>query len=278
MKNIKEALRKGEVVWGGSVFSSSPVMVEIWGYLGYDWIWIDSEHSSQGPYGNDMVNLIRAAYAADITPLCRVVENDAAQIKKVLDFGAKGIIAPLIKNREDAQKLVDSCLFPPKGNRGACPEVRAFKYGTMSDWPHHMGKSNNEILIIPLIEQKEAIENLEDILSVEGITAIFVGPIDLAIDLGIVNEKDKSNSNVSDFVKIYMTDPKILKQMERIYRICKDRNVPILSLARNPEMALELIQKGVRMIGFPCDTTMFRSMAKEFIEKARIGLKSLNLK
>jgi len=278
MKNIKEALRKGEVVWGIGIFSSSPVNVEISGYLGYDFVFIDSEHSSQGPYGNDMVNLIRAAYAADTVPICRVVKNDAAQIKKILDFGAKGIIAPLIKDKGDAQKLVEACLFPPKGIRGGCPEVRAFNYGVMSGWSDFMDKSNSEVMIIPLIETKDAIENLEDILSVEGITAVFPGPFDLAINLGILTKDNTNSYEISDIVKDVMANPKILKHMEYIFETCKKCNVPILSIARSPEMALEMVKKGIHMIEFPCDTATFRNMAKQYLDKARHGLKSLNLR
>lgn len=273
MKSVKQALRNGEVLFGTIIVSSSPVNVEISGYVGYDFALIDSEHATGGPYGAHMEHLIRAAYAADIFPIVRPAKNDTAQIKKALDFGAKGILAPFINNKDDAQKLVDSCLFPPKGNRGGAPVVRATKYGA-TGWFDFMDKSNDEIIICPIVERMEGIENLDDILSVEGINSVAWGVFDLAIELGI---RPKGGDALSDTIAI-ITDPEMYKHMEGFMKVCKARNVPVLTIAWNVESALEMIKKGCRLIGFTGDNNMFYEISKLYLDKTRQALKSISLR
>jgi 2-keto-3-deoxy-L-rhamnonate aldolase RhmA len=272
MKNMKEALRNGEILLGTIIVSSSPVNVEISGYAGYDFTLIDSEHATAGPYGSHMEHLIRAAYAADIFPIVRVVKNDTAQIKKVLDFGAKGITAPFINNKEDAEKMVQASCFPPKGNRGGAPVVRASRYGTMG-WFDFMEKTNDEIIICPIIERMAGIENLEDILSVEGINSIGFGAFDLALELGI---RPKGGGALSETIKM-LTDPEISKLMEHVIKICNAHSVPVITIAWSVESGLEMVKKGCRLIAFTGDNNMFYEIAKQYLDKARQALKSLSL-
>lgn len=272
MKNLRKALEQGEVLWGTIIVSSSPINVEISGYVGYDFVFIDSEHATTGPYGADMEHLIRAAYAADIVPICRVVKNDPAQIKKCLDFGAKGIIAPSINNKEDARQLVDACLFPPKGNRGGCPVVRATKYGAMG-WFDYMDQSNEETIIMPIIERMEGIENLVDITSVEGINAVLFGPFDLAIELGI---RPAGGDALNETVRM-LTDPRIYEHMEYVIKTCNQRDIPVANVAWSVDSGLEMIEKGCRIIGFTGDNNMFYEIAKQYLDRAREGLSSIDL-
>ncbi len=264
MENIKKKIEQGQVVWGTIIVSSSEVNVEISGYVGYDFTFIDTEHASAGPYGKEIESLIRAAYAADIFPLCRVVENNMAQIKKCLDFGTKGIIAPFINCKEDAEKLVDACLFPPKGNRGGCPGVRAQKYGSVP-WFEFMEKSNQDLVIMPVIERMEAITNLEDILSVEGINAVLFGPFDLGIELGI---RPKGNDVISETVAI-LTDSKIYEYMDYVIKTCKSNNVPVANIAWDVASAIEMVRRGCSIIGFTTDNNMFYQISKKYLDDAR---------
>ncbi|HUX78562.1 MAG TPA: aldolase/citrate lyase family protein [Alphaproteobacteria bacterium] len=272
MKEIKEAIGKREILWGSIIVSSSPINVEISGHIGYDFVLLDSEHAQTGPYGAQMEHLIRAAYAADVTPICRVVHNDTGQIKKCLDFGAKGIVAPFINNKLDAQKLAESCLFPPKGNRGGASVVRATKYGAMG-WFDFMDKSNDEVIIMPIIERMAAIENLEDILSVDGINSVLFGPFDLAIELGI---RPKGGGALNETVKM-LTDPEIYRHMEYVIKTCSSRNIPVANIAWSVDSALEMIQKGCRIIAYTGDNNMFYEIAKQYLDKSREGLKSIKL-
>ena len=271
MKNLKQALSNGEILWGAIILSSSPVNIEISGYLGYDFAFIDSEHASVSPYGMEMENLIRAADAANITPVVRVIENNLSQIRKPLDFGAKGIIAPLINTKEDAKRLVDSCLYPPDGNRGACPGARATKYGAM-EWFEYMEKANRELFIGPIIERLQGIENLEEILSVKGISAIFLGPFDLAIELGIRPKKGEEGRGTLSVLR----DPVMDKHMDYLISTCKKHKVPAGTAAWDVDSAMEMVDRGCQIVCISTDNNMFAETAKKYIESVREGLKKIN--
>ena len=270
MKNLKEALSKGEVLWGEIILSASPVNIEISGYLGYDFAFIDCEHASASPYGIEMENLIRAAEAANIVPLVRVIENNLSQIRKPLDFGAKGIIAPLISTKADAARLVDSCLYPPDGNRGACPGARATKYGAM-EWFEYMEKANRELFIGPIIERLRGIENLEEILSVKGISAIFFGPFDLAIELGIKPQKEKEGGGTVSVLR----NPVMDRHLEYLISTCKKYGVPVGTVAWDVDSAMEMVKRGSQIVSISTDNNMFAETAKMYIDSVREGLKKI---
>jgi 2-keto-3-deoxy-L-rhamnonate aldolase RhmA len=270
VKNLKEALSKGEVLWGEIILSASPVNIEISGYLGYDFAFIDCEHAAVSPYGIEMENLIRAAEAANIAPLVRVIENNMSQIRIPLDFGAKGIIAPLISTKADAERLVESCLYPPEGNRGACPGARATKYGAM-EWFEYMDKANRELFIGAIIERLRGIENLEDILSVKGISAIFFGPFDLAIELGIKPRREEGDGGTVSVLR----DPVMDKHMEYLISTCKKHNVPVGTVAWDVDSAMEMVEMGCQIVSISTDNNMFAETAKKYIDSVREGLRKI---
>lgn len=273
MKDIKKALQNGEILFGTIITSGNPANIEISGYLGYDYVFIDSEHAPVSPLGKEMQELLRAAYAADITPLVRVVRNDVSQIRKVMDLGAKGVIAPFINTMEDAQKLVDACLFPPEGDRGACPGIRPTNYGAMS-WFEYARKSNEEVIIAPILERLQGVNNAEKICSVKGINLIFLGFFDIAMELGL---KPKGESAISETVEI-LTDQVIEEYTDKVIQIATKKGVYVANIASGAESALNLVKRGCRVIASPPDSNMFVSIAKQFLEEGREAVKKLNIK
>jgi 4-hydroxy-2-oxoheptanedioate aldolase len=219
----------------------------------------------------EMENLIRAADAANITPVVRVIESNLSQIRKPLDFGAKGIIAPMINTKGDAKRLVDSCLYPPDGNRGACPGARATKYGAM-EWFEYMEKANRELFIGPIIERLQGIENLEEILSVKGISAIFFGPFDLAVELGIRPKKGEEGRGTLSVLR----DPVMDKHMDYLISTCKKHKVPAGTAAWDVDSAMEMVDRGCQIVCISTDNNMFAETAKKYIESVREGLKKIN--
>ena len=254
---------------GATIMSGSAVNTEILGFLGYDFVWIDTEHAPTSPLGKEMQELIRAAYAADITPLVRVIHNDLSQIRKALDFGAKGIIAPFINTIDDARKLVKSCLYPPEGERGACPAVRATGYGTMN-WIQYAKSSNEEIIVSAILEREEAVRNAEEICSVQGINLVWRGFLDLAMDLGIAN----GGSALSESMEL-MADPLIEKYTKKIIDVAREHGVYLGDVAFNSDSALELAKKGFQMISFPPDTVVYAGIAKKSLAEARAAIKNI---
>ncbi|MEM2465640.1 MAG: aldolase/citrate lyase family protein [Candidatus Bathyarchaeia archaeon] len=154
-----------------------PDVVEILGKVGFDYINFDMQHA---PLNIETVQMMMQALGgSQSTPIVRVPWNDYALINSVLDIGAQGVIIPFVNTREDLERAVWAASYPPKGMRSYGPRRASFIY------PNYVSTSDEEILVIPQIETKEAIENLEDILSVERVEAFFVGPYDLSMSLGV---------------------------------------------------------------------------------------------
>ena len=151
---------------GTFIQSASPEFLEASAYAGFRFAAIDLEHASFGT--ETLVHLIRAGEAAGLSMLARVPGLDAALIKKSLDMGAAGIIVPNIDTPEQAAEAVALCRFTPEGIRGACPGVRANRYG--AGGPEYYENANLETVVIPLIESPAGIENFAAILSVPGIS------------------------------------------------------------------------------------------------------------
>lgn len=198
-KNItKRKLKRGEVAIGVAITTPSPDIAEMLSNLDFDWFFIDMEHAPLEV--KDVQLILQAIESSNITPIVRVPWNDPVIIKRVLDLGAMGIIVPWINSKEEAEKAVKACKYPPNGIRGCGPR-RASKYGL--DTLNYLRMANEEIMVVVQIETINAVKSIKDILSVKGIDATLVGPMDLSASLG------------------YLGNPDHPKVKEIIYRIAK---------------------------------------------------------
>ena len=179
MKNtLKEKLKKGEAVIGTFVGLGHPDVTEKLSRLGFDWLLLDSEH---GPLGFETLQLLmQAMNGTDCIPIVRPQWNDPVQIKRILDIGAYGVLIPWVNSREEAEKAVMACKFPPEGIRGFGPRRPMM----MNFDTKYFDTANEEILIAVQIETEQALNNIDDILSVPGIDACYIGPFDLSCTLG----------------------------------------------------------------------------------------------
>ncbi len=155
-------------------------VAEILANRGFDWILVDMEHGQMGI--ESAGDLCAAIARGGPTPLVRVAENDPATIKRALDAGAMGVMIPMVNSRAEAIRAVDSCKFPPAGSRGIGPG-RASLYGIRLG--EYLATADAEITVILQAEHRDAVERIDDILSVPGIDVIFVGPYDLSCSLGL---------------------------------------------------------------------------------------------
>ncbi len=174
MKNVlKRRLKAGEQVYGTWITLESPIASELMSTLGFDYFVFDTEHSPLDMY---MAQTLMQAMRGDskTTPIVRVNWNDLVQIKRALDIGAHGILVPWVNNKEEAEMAVKATRYAPDGLRGCGPRRAA-----MFD-PDYLKTADNEILVICQIETKEAVENIEDIVSVEGMDVSYIGPADLS--------------------------------------------------------------------------------------------------
>lgn len=177
MQNIaKKKLQSGETIVGAFVGFPHPDVCEWLAHLGYDWLILDMEH---GPLSFELVQrMIQAVKGTDCVALVRPPTNNDADIKRVLDLGAHGIVAPMVNTKLDAQRAVRACRYPPRGVRGFGP-----RRPSRTD-PDYLTTVEDQLLIMALLETEDAVRNAADILSVPGIDAGIVGPFDLSFDMG----------------------------------------------------------------------------------------------
>ena len=179
---MKATMVSGTPVIGISLMFSSPQLVEMVAELGFDWILFDCEHGSIDLSNLEVMAI--AAKAAGITCIARPPSNSTIDIMQVMDRGVDGVQVPHIKSKEEAEAAVASVKFHPLGNRGLAMGTRPSNYGIGTNLDEYSKISNSQSIVVLQIEDQEAIENLDEILSAENVDVFFVGPSDLSQSLG----------------------------------------------------------------------------------------------
>jgi 2-keto-3-deoxy-L-rhamnonate aldolase RhmA len=196
MKNeLKRRLRANEQVYGTWITVESPMSSEMMSSMGFDYFVIDTEHA---PLDMQMAQTLMQAMrpGTKTTPIVRVWWNDLVQIKRALDIGAHGILVPWVNNKEDARMAVKATRYAPGGLRGCGP-----RRASMFD-PDYLKTADKEVLVVVQIETKEAVKNIEDICSVEGVDVTYIGPADLSASYGHLG--DQSHPDVQKAIdKVY---------------------------------------------------------------------------
>jgi len=179
---VKSTIKQGGVVYGVLVALPSPILIEMSAFAGFDFVIIDQEHGAISP--ETLENMIRAAEATGICPLVRIRDSQPESILAALDRGAQGIVVPHMKDPEQASEVAQACRFHPKGNRGMSAAGRSSGFGTLPP-TQFFETANDEIILMPMIEDQEGVEEIDQILTVEGIDAILAGAGDLAQAYGV---------------------------------------------------------------------------------------------
>jgi len=178
---LKSRLAAGKPLVGCFVMLPSPAIVEMLGYAGFDFAILDQEHGAAGV--ETLENQLRAADASGIEAIVRISAPTPDKVQHALDSGASGIIIPHMMNPEGAQAMVTAAQYPPFGRRGMATTARAGRHGmvTMSE---HLERAAKRIMVIPQIEDREALPHVKAIGQIKGIDAVFIGPSDLSMSLG----------------------------------------------------------------------------------------------
>ncbi len=180
---LRERLMTGQVLIGANLTFPSPALVEFCGHVGFDWIFIDGEHGGVGV--ETCYSLVTAADAVGLASVVRVPVNEASTILSYAETGAHGLIAPHIISRDDAERLVRYASYRPNGSRGFFSASRAANYGltqTAKEWAEN---TDSKPMKIAMIEDVEALDALTEIANVPGLDALFIGPADLAMSMGV---------------------------------------------------------------------------------------------
>lgn len=175
-KELKRRLEAGETLIGSHVTCNDPLLTEIIGNAGFDYLWIDMEHTYIEK--TMLINHLIAARACQIPAFVRIPWNDQVLAKPILDMGADGLIFPMIRTPKDAEYAVQSCLYPPYGVRGYGPR-RATQFGKYSG-KEYIGEGHKNIMKLIQIETREAVEHIDAIAAVPGVDVLIIGPMDLS--------------------------------------------------------------------------------------------------
>lgn len=226
--NLKQLLSHGTPILNAWLSIPSSYVAEGAGHQGFHSVTVDLQHGLIG--FETAVSMLQAISATAATPLVRSPSKEPEGIMHLLDAGAYGVICPMVSTKDDAENFVTACRYPPIGNRSFGP-ARGKLYGG----PDYFERANSEIMAIPMIETREALENLDDILSVTGVDMIYVGPNDLALDLGEKPGAEHGPSATTDAI----TD---------IVRRAKAANVPTGIFCSGSDVAKARIAQGFDLV------------------------------
>lgn len=179
---MKEKIARGELALGCSVMFPSPQVVEMLGFAGFDWVLIDCEHGSLGLA--DVELMAMACDAVGITPIARPKSNTTSDIQSVMDRGAMGVQVPHVNTAEDARRAVAAVKFGPGAARGLAAGTRPDSWGLGARMPDFALAANAQSLVCVQLEHAEALQNIDEILAVDGIDVFFIGPSDLSQSMG----------------------------------------------------------------------------------------------
>jgi len=244
---VKELWREGKAAVGTWLVLGSPIVAEIMANLGFDWVVVDTEHGSID-IGTTQ-SIIQAINTTDTVPMVRVPWNDPMSIKRALDAGAYGLVIPMVNSREEAIRAVKATRYPPLGIR-SYGGPRARLYGGADYFEH----ANEEIALIVQIEHIDAVNHVDEILSVEGVDGFFIGPSDLAISMGLKPGMDQ-------------TDPRHVEAVSKVLASGKKHHVPGGIHVGSPEAVNERIAQGCQFIGLASDERFLGGAASAAFSK-----------
>lgn len=251
MRNtVRDAWKEGRAVVNGWLAIPSPYTAEAVARVGWDSLTVDMRHGCHDYHS--IVLCLQAMQASGVTPMVRVPWNEPSVIGRTLDAGAMGIICPMVNSAADARALVDACRYRPLGSRGWGP-VRAARYGTALDY---FRAANDCVLAVAMIETREAVDQLESILDVPGLDAVYIGPSDLAVTYGL------EPSNDCEEAEMLAISARVLQEARRRRIVAGIHNASGAYAAR-------LIAMGFRLVTLTNDLGLMVQAARTAIASAR---------
>jgi 4-hydroxy-2-oxoheptanedioate aldolase len=248
---LREIWAKGEAAVNGWASIPSAFAAEVMSHQGFDSITIDMQHGIVD-YPN-ATTMLAAISTTNVVPLSRVPWNDSAWIGKIMDAGAYGVICPMINTPQDAEALVGACKYAPRGFRSFGP-VRASLYGG-ADYAQH---ANDTVLVMPMIETAEAVKNIDAILDVPGVDAVYVGPSDLSLTLGCTPRLDQ-------------TEAPVVEAQQKIVEACRRHRVVAGIHCGGSAYAMKMIAAGYQFVTLASESRFMAARAAEEVGALRKG-------
>jgi 2-keto-3-deoxy-L-rhamnonate aldolase RhmA len=261
---INLALAKGDIPLGMQVYTGNPSIIEILAYTGFDFYMLDMEHSRVNP--ETMEHCIRAADAAGITTIVRVAYNDPVLIRQSIESGAQGVIVPHVDTVQDVRRAIEAVRYPPEGKCGTCGSIRSNFWGTLHDHDY-LDYSNQNIMLIPLLEEKTGIDNAEEILAqlTPGLDAVGIGRGDLLLSLRTTATGKGDEEEVKKGVK----NPYIKEAYNRVLSIANRMGIPLIDNIFSAEDAKNQVAMGIKILIYFIDQQLFRQLCEEKVREVK---------
>lgn len=251
--NLKNALQSNKPVIGSWISTASPIVAELMASTGFDFLAVDAEHSAVDLPQTQMLFQAIKAGNAQCAPLVRLPENNYSVVKRYMDAGAAGVIAPLVNTPEQAEEIISAVYYPPYGRRGV-GFCRANNYGTRLD--EAVAEDHLASFVCVQIEHIEGLENIDKILDVGGIDAVLVGPYDLSASMGITGQFEH---------------PDMVKAKEHIVQACSRKEVAAGIHVVQPDVieVKKRLAEGYRFIAYSLDITMLLHSCRSGLDSIR---------
>lgn len=255
---VKSGLEAGDALFGASVETGSPSLIEVYGSVGLSWVWLDLEHKNPSAFDSSYLeNAVRAAECANTELIVRIPDSDPACVRKVLDAGVRNVIVPRVETASDVKRAVEASKYEYDGR----PGERGVSFGRSSDYgaslsmdgdtEYHLVEDEN-VLIGALIEDKTAVENIDEILSVPELGFVFPGPGDLGVSMGHTLEYGH---------------PEVGTALEEVETACLEHGVPLLGILGSnfptTQDAKRAIDDGYQLIGIGNEFAILRDSLNE---------------
>ena len=247
---LKEIFKSGKFAINGWLQIPNSFTAELMANQNWDSLTLDMQHGVID-YPN-AVGMLQAISTSKVVPMARVNWNEPGQIMKILDAGAYGIICPMVSNKMEAENFVKACMYPPDGFRSYGP-IRGLVYGG----PDYADEANNEILKFAMIETKESLENLDEIMKTPGLDGIYIGPADLSLAIGQKPSFDKPEGD-----PVYDVIMKILDHAKKNKLIAGIQN-------GHPEYAEKMVKKGFQLVTIGSDQRYMTAASKAALSKLK---------
>ena len=250
--SFRERIEGGEVVYGARSSTFSPTVVEIYGELGLDFVWLDFEHMGPSPYDSRVFeDLTRAAEVGDIELFVRLPSGHPPLVRKVLDAGVRNLLIPRVDSAEEVREAVKAARFAYDGE----PGERGMASGRSRAWgfaDDYVATEDEEVCIGAMIEKTTAVDELDDILSVPELGFVFIGPSDLSVQMGHPTEKGH---------------PEVTEQIEEIESACRSAGVPMGGIENDPSDIETAVDEGYQILRVGGDLSSVRSTLADRLGK-----------
>ncbi|MEE6208594.1 aldolase/citrate lyase family protein [Salarchaeum sp. III] len=251
VNQLQEALDSGGVALGVLDNAYSPTLVEFYGELGLEFVWLDFEHGGPDPWDSrEVEDLLRAAERTDIELLVRLPDTDPTLVRKALDLGVRNVFLPRVETADEVEAAVRSARFTYDGDPGkrGLGSPRARRWGMRGDY---VAREDAETVVGTTIETREAVENIDDILAVPELGFVFLGPLDLSVAYGHPGELDH---------------PDVRDAVETVRAAAIDANVPVGGLGFGMDDVNEKVDAGYQILNLGSTTGALKGAVQDWLD------------